>query len=133
MCVLVSLVAGINAAQRILSSAALQIQGLIQYRRSEVEGTDPKNFTIQTPGILLQRVIPVPILVPRGRDPFGQHRGSRPLAGSNFRVRDSRTSGRSAQSQDFCKMADQSTNLSDRSLSRGARGVEFWIGNFRFG
>ena len=30
-------------------------------------------------------------------------------------------------------MADHSTNLSDRSLSRGARGVEFWIGIFRFG
>ena len=64
-----------------------------------------------------------PILVPRGRDPFGQHRGSRPLAGSKFRVRDSRTSGRSAQSQGFFfKMADQSTiDLFHEALNFGLK------------
>ena len=66
-----------------------------------------------------QRILLKNILVPRGRDPFGQHRGSRPLAGSNFRVRDLRTSSRSAQSQDFCKMGKWRT--SQRSISSTRR------------
>ena len=61
------------------------------------------------------------ILVPRGRDPFGQHRGSRPLAGSKFRVRDSRTSGRSAQSQCFFQNGGTVNDLFHEALNFGLK------------
>ena len=54
-----------------------------------------------------------PILVPRGCDPFGQRHGLRPLATGRlqFSIRDSRTSGVSAQSRAFIKMVDQAINF----------------------
>ena len=41
------------------------------------------------------------ILVPRAHDPFGLRQGSRPLAGTEGEVRESRTSGFCAQPQKF--------------------------------
>ena len=84
----------------------------------------------------------VPILVPRGRAPFGQHQESRPLARTSgrlrFLVRDSRTSGRSAHTRSLILLSATS-KWSAASMCKSknepykcfSRRLKLWPRNFR--
>ena len=50
-------------------------------RTKQLSAHSASNLTVRMRKVLVK---PRSILVPRGRDPFGQHQNSRPLAGSNF-------------------------------------------------